>query len=359
MKTIIVGAGISGITAGHLLAKHGLEFEILEASSVYGGRIRKIDDFVDFPIDLGAEWIHKWIRAKPEIFKPLLSGVDVSLETFVDKPKTWVSWNNGKFREHNWFRYFPKPTDLKFKNATWFDALNKLVTPEVHEKIKFNTPVSIIEYKSEIVKITSSTGQVFTADKVLITVPISILQRNLIDFQPPLPSDKINEINKEIMPGGLKIFIEFKERFYPDVLVIGSLFSSIGIDACAYYNAALGKESERHVLGLFTQGKPAERYTNHSSKEKLIKFVIEELDEIFDGKATKYYQKHIIQDWTKEPFILGSYSQRKASAKKLAKPISNRIYFAGEAMNPRGKTIAVHGACESAYLAIDTILNTQ
>ena len=47
MKIIIVGAGVSGITAGHLLAKHGLEFEILEASSVYGGRIRKIDDFVE------------------------------------------------------------------------------------------------------------------------------------------------------------------------------------------------------------------------------------------------------------------------------------------------------------------------
>ena len=38
---------------------------------------------------------------------------------------------------------------------------------------------------------------------------------------------------------------------------------------------------------------------------------------------------------------------------------TNRIYFAGEAMNTRGKTIAVHGACESAYLAIDTILNSE
>ena len=57
--------------------------------------------------------------------------------------------------------------------------------------------------------------------------------------------------------------------------------------------------------------------------------------------------------------IVGAGISSITAGHLLAKPISNRIYFAGEAMNPRGKTIAVHGACESAYLAIDTILNTQ
>ena len=54
MRILIVGAGVAGITAGHLLAEHGVEFEIFEASATYGGRVRKVDDFVDFPIDLGS-----------------------------------------------------------------------------------------------------------------------------------------------------------------------------------------------------------------------------------------------------------------------------------------------------------------
>ena len=68
MNVLIIGAGAAGITAGHLLAERGVDFEILEASSTHGGRVRKVDDFVDFPIDIGGEWIHQWIRARPAAF---------------------------------------------------------------------------------------------------------------------------------------------------------------------------------------------------------------------------------------------------------------------------------------------------
>ncbi len=83
---------------------------------------------------------------------------------------------------------------------------------------------------------------------------------------------------------------------------------------------------------------------------------MQELDEIFDGKASKYYVKHIIQNWTAEPFIQGTYSHRKASAKKLAAPIDDKVYFAGEAMHMKGRTIAVQGACESSYLMLERML---
>ena len=84
--------------------------------------------------------------------------------------------------------------------------------------------------------------------------------------------------------------------------------------------------------------------------------VRDELDEIFDGQASEHYVKHIVQDWSREPYIQGSYSQRKANAERLAEPVAGRLYFAGEAMNPNGKTIAVHGACESAYIAVEAML---
>ena len=360
MKIIIIGAGTTGITAGYLLEKQGMEFNILEASSTHGGRVRKVEGFVDFPIDVGAEWIHQWIPAKPDVFKSLLNGTDEEFQTFIDKPATFSIWKNGKLRNRNWLRYTPKPIDYKFKEKSWFDAINKMATPDVMKRIQFNTQVSAINYETDTVAVTTISGETHIADKVLVTVPISILQRQVIHFQPSLPSYKIDEINKELMPGGLKIFIKFKKQFYPDMLIIGSIIGAItGLDACAYYNAALGKDSEHHVLGLFTQGLPAERYTKYESDEELLAYVINELDTIFDGKASENYLKHIIQNWTNEPFIQGSYSQRKASAKKLAEPVADQVFFAGEAMNPRGKTIAVHGACESAYLAVDTMLSNQ
>jgi len=40
-KVIIVGAGAAGLAAGYLLKRYGVDFEIIEAASVYGGRLKK------------------------------------------------------------------------------------------------------------------------------------------------------------------------------------------------------------------------------------------------------------------------------------------------------------------------------
>jgi len=356
MKVLIIGAGASGLTAGHVLGERGIEFEILEASSVHGGRVRKIEGFVDFPIDLGAEWIHKWIGAKPAVFESLLKGADPRFATFVDKPRTMSVWNGKRLSARNWLRFLPIPTDLKFTDSTWFDAIATLATPALLERVHFNAPVTSIDYSGDTVTVTTESGATHEADKVLVTVPIAMLQRDAISFDPPLPTAKRSEIQAELMPGGLKVFIEFAERFYPGIVHIGWPFVNGALNECSYYNAAMGKRSSRHVLGFFTQGTPAARYTAHQTDEELATYVLAELDEIFDGAASRHHVQHVVQDWTREPFIGGSYSQRKASAEKLAEPVANRVYFAGEAMNPNGKTIAVHGACESAYAAVDAIL---
>jgi len=54
----IVGAGAAGLAAGYLLQRYRVDFEIIEAAPVYGGRLKRAEGFADFPIDLGAEWIH-------------------------------------------------------------------------------------------------------------------------------------------------------------------------------------------------------------------------------------------------------------------------------------------------------------
>ena len=139
-KVLIVGAGAAGLSAGFLLEREAVDFEILEASSTHGGRVRKVEGFADFPIDLGAEWIHKWIGAKPPFFKQLLAGRDRRFHTFPDKPRTHSVWKGGKLRERNWLRFVPLPTDLKFTDSTWFDALNTLATPSVLKKFVSTIP---------------------------------------------------------------------------------------------------------------------------------------------------------------------------------------------------------------------------
>lgn len=55
---IIVGAGIAGLQAADILLRGGFNVEIFEASQEVGGRIKDLKGWADFPIDLGAEFVH-------------------------------------------------------------------------------------------------------------------------------------------------------------------------------------------------------------------------------------------------------------------------------------------------------------
>lgn len=356
-KIIIVGAGVTGITAGHILNQRNINFEILEASSVHGGRVKKIADFADFPIDVGAEWIHKWIEAKPPVLKSLLADEEPDFPTFRDNASDYKIWKNGKLKEPKILNLFGSGTnDFKFRNATWFDFFNQLVTPSLKQKIHYNSPVQNIDYRNDEIIIKANSGKEYTADKVLVTVPVKILQNEYITFQPPLPSQQIAAIKKEHMPGGLKVFMEFSEKFYPQVLFPNGLLKGAFGGNYMYYDECYGKQSSKNILGLFAVGKPSEKYTSLETDDAIINYILKELDEMFEGKASTHYIKHIIQNWNAEPFIQGSYSSRKGDPKTMSAPIDHKVYFAGEAMNTNGHTIAVHGASESAYLTLMQML---
>ncbi|MCI4669211.1 MAG: FAD-dependent oxidoreductase [Bacteroidia bacterium] len=355
-NVLVIGAGAAGITAGYILNKHNIDFQILEASVEFGGRLKRSSNFADFPIDLGAEWIHE----DPSVLAKLTSNPNIasSVDIITYTPDTVYTWNNDKLRKRNWGGNFY--SEYKFKSTTWFGFFEKYMIPNIVDKIRTNSPVTEIDYKANKVKVKNSNGESFEADKVLITVPIKILQEGNITFIPELPSEKIDAINSIVMPDGLKVFIEFAEKFYPDILFTGGFLTEVFASDKLFYNAAFRKNSERNIMGLFTVGDKASVYTSLETDEKIIEKVMEELDTIFEGKASQHYQKHIIQNWSREPYIQGSYSidfanDPETTVANLIKPLDNKIYFAGEALSlDNGSTVP--GAVESSYATVETML---
>ncbi|GAA1241402.1 monoamine oxidase [Microbacterium phyllosphaerae] len=55
--TIVIGAGMSGVTAARMLADEGASVLVLEARDRVGGRMNT-DRTAGFPVDLGASWVH-------------------------------------------------------------------------------------------------------------------------------------------------------------------------------------------------------------------------------------------------------------------------------------------------------------
>lgn len=347
-KVIIVGAGAAGMSAGYLLKKYGVDFKILEAASAYGGRLKKSESFTDFPLDLGAEWIHVNPKVLDEIAnKPIDKR---QFETIDYNPQTIKTWKNGKLKSHNYIKNLY--SEWKFKRSTWFDFFEQNIIPEISDRIVLNKPVDEINYESDQVIAKTADNELYDADKILVTVPIKMLQNGIITFKPNMPQEKKAAIGKVFMGDGIKLFIEFNEKFYPDILSFGNIFKAFNEENKFVYDAAFRKDTNKNILGLFAINEKALAYTELNENEIISKF-LNELDEIFEGKATSNYKRHIIQNWSKEPFIQGAYSysfdeNKNEIVKIISEPIRRKVYFAGEALSLKNQAM-VQGACESAY----------
>jgi len=329
-KVIIIGAGAGGLSAGYLLQQQGIDFEILEASTIYGGRMRIDTEFADFPIPLGAEWL----ETDTNIFQNIVndSSVQVNVETIADAP------------------------DRKFVNGSWYNFFEEYIVPSISTKIVYNSIVQSIDYSGDQVVISTQNGE-YKADKVIVSVPIKILQDGDINFSPILPQDKLEAINDTIIWEGFKAFFEFSEKFYDDDYQFQISPASDGEKI--YYNAAFGQNTTKNIIGLFVVGKPALDFTSLSDSE-LKDFILNELDGIYSNQATPSYIKHIAQNWDKEPFIKAGYMTDNADGstiKTISKSVSNKIYFAGGAYTDGEDWVSVHTAAQSAKTAVTEIVN--
>lgn len=329
-KVTIIGAGAGGLAAGYLLKQQGIEFEILEASAVFGGRMKINTDFADFPIPLGAEWLETGTNIFQEIVND--SSISVNVETITDAP------------------------DRKFVNSSWFNFFEKYIVPSIANKIVFNTIVRSIDYSGDQIVINTQNGQHMT-DKVVVSVPLKILQDGDISFLPNLPQGKMNAINGTTIWEGFKAFFKFSENFYDDNYEFDVIPSSDGEKI--YYNAAYGQNTAQNILGLFAVGKPALAFTSLSGNQ-LRDFILNELNGIYSNQATANYINHITQDWDNEPFIKAGYMTDNAdeeTVRILGESVEDKIYFAGGAYTNGDDWVSVHAAAQSAKKSIQEIIN--
>ncbi len=400
-KVIVIGAGAAGLYAGKTLKENNVDFTILEASDRIGGRLKKNTDFTDFPLDLGAEWIHgnnaltyNWATDNGvEIFEDdsasnlwyndqfysesnipanlssifdyieaeSTGGDDISLldwattqgygadthdllDALAGDPGASASKLNIKqtaIESENWSA---GSNDYKFRNQTYYDLIYNKIVPEIENNIVLNAPVTKINYQNDKVIVTAG-GTTYEADRVILTVSVNVLKNNVIEFVPALSGDKINAINKIGMEAGMKIYLKFKTRFFENKNVLGTAIGS------TYYDAGFGKISSQPTLGVFVMGDKAQTLSD-ITEDAAVESIIAELDVVHNGQASENYTgEYIMQDWRKEPYVLGAYSYSTVGIGNarsiLAQPVDDKLFFAGEATHLNGHYQTVQGALET------------
>lgn len=355
-SVIVIGAGAAGLTAAYHLRQAGVRVTLLEASGNWGGRIARARGFADYPIDLGAEWIHDDADVLAKIIGQ--SGTDLGIKTIDYRPQSYDQWHRNRLRKRNGVRHFY--SEVKFRDTTWYGFFERFLLPNVQDALYLNAPVSQVQYDHMGATAILRNGRRIQADKILITVPLSILKSSALRFDPALPKVHVRNISASSFGQGFKVFLKFRERFFPDALVTGPMagFLADNWDEKLYYDAGFGKVSNDNILALFTV---AERDLPRAqlSDRALVASILAELDEIYGGVASQLFQGSLVQNWSHHPHIQGSYSMSMAagrSSRKLLPPISGRIFFAGEALGAANQA-TVHGASFSAISAVEEILS--
>ncbi|MEM1127765.1 MAG: FAD-dependent oxidoreductase [Bacteroidota bacterium] len=351
-SVLVIGAGAAGLLSGYVLHQLGIDYQILEASSAHGGRMKRTNAFTDFPISLGAEWL----TTSPAIFETIVRDpavqVDVELVSY-DPKASYGFWQDGRLTlgELGAFEY------QVFQETSWFDVFDRYIVPTVAPRIRFDSVVETITYGGDEVVAQVRGGQRYTADRVVVTVPLAVLQAGDLTFSPQLPRAKQRAIESAKVWGGLKVFIEFTEAFYPTFLEFDIQPAESGQKL--YYDAAYGKSTRAHVLGFFAVGAPADPYLARTG-DALREYMLAELDEVFSGQASRSYVQHVAQNWSREPYIKGAYVHDGEDGRRirtLSEPVANKIYFAGDAYTSGQDWGAVHTAAQSALTAVDALVD--
>jgi monoamine oxidase len=190
--------------------------------------------------------------------------------------------------------------------------------------------------RGEVEVLLSSSENRHIASRLIITVPLGVLQNNDILFSPPLPFPP--ESFQHLGFGGvIKFVLEFQHAFWEKS-------RNSAIENLAFML------SDANVPTWWTQlpdeiailtgwlGGPKAHACRNASEEELLKSAIDSLAYIFarDPKQLKDELKHYrIVNWLADPFSRGAYAyatvESESLVKKISAPIEETLYFAGEA----------------------------
>lgn len=220
------------------------------------------------------------------------------------------------------------------------------------QDIRFGQTVERVGYDGDGVRVKTAQGLEIRAKKLILTVPLGILKKGTIVFDPPLPKEKIEAIGRIGFGNYQKTALLYDELFWDPEL---HLFDWDG--------GATGKEWAEWVnLYPFT-GEPA-LIAFHTAQAA---YGIEKMTdrEISDaatdalgsalGKKVPRPKDMIVSKWGHDPYSLGAYSFMRVGAtpadrKMLGKSLEGSLYFAGEAVS-ENYAATMHGAYESGLAA--------
>lgn len=416
-RVIVIGAGLAGLGAARVLHQQGHDVTVVEARDRIGGRIWTSNKWPDMHVDLGATWIHgvdgnpitaladkigakrlstsydsnivystngqelssneeaQLEKLREQVLKLIEKAQNKDPDVSIRQVVEALSRQSDSEQTQRFINFVLSGTleqeysgSAETLSVQWFDNdknfeggdelfVNgyRVITEYLAQglDIKLGQVVQKIEWAQKPRVLTAK--NTYTADQVLVTLPLGVLKANRVQFAPQLPAAKQQAIQKLGMGVLNKCYLRFTEAFWPE-----------DVDWLEYIPAQHGEWTEwvsfmqaakQPILLGFNaadRGREIEAWTD----QKIVDSALQTLRTIF-GKDIPKPLDYQITRWASDPFALGSYSFNAVGSspkmrRDLAAPLGGKLFFSGEATDAYFST--AHGAYLSGVRAAQEIL---
>ena len=396
VDVVIVGAGIAGLVTARCLVDAGLSVRVLEARSRLGGRIHTDCGFAAGPIERGAEFIHGnrgriwhyidrfglhaasalgmrglrvvdgdrlrhplWLLTRPVTFRLLFAtlalvrqrGSDQSVADFLRARRVTdgLGWRLADTAVNS------ACTSLEDFGVA--DASAALMSPQAHggtfrpregyqmlvERIgqgldvRSGEPVTTVRWSEAGVAVEA--GRSVRAHAAVITLPLGVLQAELVYFAPALPDPKRRAIATLTMHSAVKVFCRFRRS-------VGD--TRIHVIAGDGEIPVFWRTPDPAVWTAFVTGPRAQALAAAPERAAA------RLCALLEPEARRVLDAIEVVDWGRDPWSRGGYSAAPVgafSARAVLAERAGRLVFAGEASATDGAAGTVGGAISTGERA--------
>lgn len=322
-KYIIVGAGLSGLTSAYQLQKSGEnDFVILESRDRIGGRILTNDG-----IDLGATWF----QAHHENVLDLLE--ELGIEKFYQYSKGRSVLVYSTMAPEHYFESDPNAPSA-YRIAGGSAAIIQALTDKFADKIRTNTVVRAIISRNDDLKVETK-GRIFTAEKVIVTIPPKIATR--IDFSPELPEAVTQAMEKTHtwMSNAMKVGLTFKKPFWRDKNLSGTVIGQVGA-VTELYDHCDDKDGHYALMGFINEG--LRDVSPEVRKQRILHYLSKYL-----GKGLLDYTTYEEKDWSQDRNTSCETIKSIYMSPSYGNPVFKEEYMYGRLLLSGAETSPVYG----------------
>ncbi len=409
-EVAVIGAGAAGLAAGVRLAAAGVDFRVLEAACVPGGRAATDRETLGVPFDLGCHWLHDARRnpfvpiarklgfafddsggrrgermlhlgtrfAKPDEIEEAEAAVEAAFaavyaigRTGRDVAASEVLPELGRWEPlaRHWLSLMSaappeRISTLDFSlyqdsNDNWpvVDGYGDLILAHGRDvPVTLDCPVSRIDHGGAHIELETKLGRL-RCRIAIVAVSTAVVAQGLLAFSPALPP-KLGEAFSALPLGvAEKVALLFDQDMFGVAPRAGlDAFDESRAEALAVsaiLNPGGAPAAVVHIAG------PDAGALVRAGEGAMVDFAASALEKAFSSGLKRHIRRARVTRWSARPYIGGGYSCALPGAgdlrQTLSEGIDERIFFAGEALGGSAFSTA-HGAHLSGLAAADKAL---